>query len=224
MSILLLALSLGLFRAMHMGWRWVGGSPSLGPPAPTGEHWFHVVAAPHPLPPGQPLEDPVGLWWNPLETVVAVVIATAAGLLLMWLTMLLMRAGVIWAHRPPYRREQRMTAAIHYSTAWSVPVVLGAAAVGLRPLSYMGTIARWSWCPQERVFLISAAVLGGFGIIMWWFWLVRLGATAPARTRGRVIVFFTLGAPLVIALAATVWWYGLDRLYDTLYHLLDVYS
>ena len=141
---------------------------------------------------------------------------------MMWLALLLVRAGADTAHKSTYRNEQRMTAALHYSTAWGIPVVLATILAGLRPLSNIGTIARWSWCPPRRSFELSAAVLAGFGLIMWWFWLVRLGSAAPVKTRGRVIAFFALGAPLIVAAAAAGWWFGLDQLYGPLFSLMRV--
>jgi hypothetical protein len=155
-----------------------------------------------------------------VHTVIVIVTAVLTALFMNWLVMLLLREGVMGAHKPPYRADQRMTAAIHYGAAWGVLIFFGAIAIALRPLALAGTIARWPWCPPERVFVLAAAVLGGFGVIMWWFWLIRLGATAPARTRGRVIAFFALGAPLIVVLAVAAWWYGLDQAYDPLFGLL----
>jgi len=57
-------------------------------------------------------------------------------------------------------------------------------------------IAGWVWGPRERGFGVVAAVLVGFGLIMWWFWLVCIGGAAPKDTRSRVVSFLGLGAPL----------------------------
>ena len=225
LNILLLGLGLGLFQATEVGWRWVTNSPALEPTGsttPAGRAWLLVTSVPRPLLSGQPSEIPVELWWNPLQTLLAIVTAALAGWLLMGLAMLLVRLGVRQSHRASYRREGRMTAAIHYSTAWAVPLLLGGAVVALRPLSFVGKMARWDWCPPERVFVISAAVLATFGAVMWWFWLVRLGATAPPATRGRVSVFFALGVPVIAALAAAGWWFGLIRSYGPFFDLIQV--
>lgn len=115
-----------------------------------------------------------------------------------------------------------MTAAIHYSTAWSVLIFLAAIVLGFRPLSFVGKIARWPWSPPELGFVLSAAVLAGFGVIMWWFWLVRLGVTARERTRGRVIAFLALGAPLILTVVAGAWWLGLDQVYSHLFSALNL--
>lgn len=115
-----------------------------------------------------------------------------------------------------------MTAAMHYSSAWGIPIFAGALVLGLSPVSFAGTMAQWRWCPPQRVFVLAAAVLAGFGMTMWWFWLGRLGATAPARTRGRVIAFFAIGPPLIVGLAAAGWWWGLPLLYGPLFRTLNL--
>jgi len=225
LNILLLATGLGLFQATGVGWRWVTDSPTIEPTGsvdPSGEGWIHVAAAPRPFPPGQPAEMAVDLWWNPAQMVIVVVAAGLAGLLVLRLGLLLVRIGVRWAHAVSYRKEQRMTAAIHYSTAWGIPLCVAAVVVGLRPVSYVGTMERWSWCPLQEGFVLAAGVLAAFGMVMWWFWLWRLGASAPARTRGRVIAFFAVGAPLIVAVTTAAWWWGLQLLYNPLFTALDV--
>ena len=83
-------------------------------------------------------------------------------------------------------------------------------------------MARWSWYPPERGFVMTAGVLVGFAAIMWWFWLIRLGGTAPPKTRGRLTAFFSLAPPVIVAAAAAGWWFGLDRLYGPLFERLNM--
>ncbi len=225
LNILLLATALGLFQASQVGWRWVTTSPAIertGSTMPTGRAWFHIASAPHPFQLGQAPEIPVDLWWNPLQIVIGIITGGLGGLFLLSIAMLLTRIGLARAHSPPYRREQRMTAAIHYSTAWSIPLFLAAVVVGFRPVSYVGAMARWPWYPPERGLVLSATIVAAFGVTMWWFWLCRMGATAPARTRLRVIVFLTLGVPLILLTAAAGWWYGINELYPPLLNRLDL--
>ena len=59
-------------------------------------------------------------------------------------------------------------------------------------------------------------------MILWWFWLIRLASTAPGKTRSRVIVFFTVGVPMIAGAAAAGWWIILDRLYGTLFEALNM--
>ena len=140
----------------------------------------------------------------------------------MWLVMLIIKAGVAWAHRRPYRYERRMTAAIHYATAWCIPFFAAGVVVALRPLSFVGRIAGWPWCPPQRLFELSAAVMAGFGAAMCWFWLIRLGATAPDRTRRRVVAFFALVVPVVVSGAAAGWWCVVEPMYTPLFERLGV--
>lgn len=224
-NVLLLSAGVGLLQTTRVGWRWVTDLPAIERTAstkPAGQGWLHLAAAPRPLPPDHLPGQYVDLWWNAAQSVIVLVTAGVAGLILLLLVMSTVRAGVSRAHASRYRGEQRMTAAVHYGTAWGIPVALAALLAGLRPIAYIGMMEQWPWHPPERGFILSAATLAGIGLVMWWFWLVRLGATSPARTRLRVIMFFAAGAPLLLAGGAVGWWYGLDALYPPLFDLLDL--
>ena len=146
LNVLMLALGLGIFQAARYGWRWVTNSPALDPNfEPSGIGWLHVASAPQHLMPQPAPGVAVNLWWNPLQAGVAVGAGLAAAALLMWVVLALLRAGVRLAHKPPYREEQRMSAAIHYSTAWGFLIFTGTLVAGLRPVSYVGAMQRWSW-------------------------------------------------------------------------------
>lgn len=225
LNVILLALGLSVFQVSGVAWRQVTAFPEIEPSGsivPTGRGWLHMADAPRPLPTGQAPEIPVDLWWNPVQTILAFVATWLTGMFVMWVTLVLVRSGVRYAHIASYRKEQRMTAAIHYGTAWSVPVLFGAIVASFRPLAYVGEIERWSWYASQRVFLLSAAVFSGFGVVMWWFWLIRLGSTAPARTRSRVVAFWALGAPLIVAVLVAGWWCGLARCFEPLFDWLQV--
>jgi len=219
-----LAGAFAIFETTRKGWRFVTDSPAieLGSVLPVGEGWLHVASAPRPLPLNHSPELPVDLWWNIAHTVVAVAVCMTLGWLVLWLLMRVIQAGVTWAHLPPYRAEQRMSAAIHYSTAWCVPVFLGLGVTVLRPISYIGKISAWLWYPPREVFELPATIVAGFGVVMWWFWLVRLGATAPRKTRGRVVAFFSLGVPLLVAASVTFWWLLVEPQYEAIFELLGV--
>lgn len=224
-NLALLAVGLALLEATRTGWRWVRTLPfpeSTGPTQPVGVGWLQVAEAPRLLPANHPPQSHVDLWWNPIQTVTAMVVALILGFLVGWLVMIVVRAGVTRAHRPPYRNEQRMTAALHYGTAWCLPLLVAAVVVGLKPMAFMGRIRQWVWCPPADGFVLSAAAVAGFGVIMWWFWLVRLGGTAPARTRRTVVTFLTIGVPLIVTAVAAGWWYGLSRVYEPLLALMNV--
>ncbi len=222
-NILLLALGIGIFELTQIGWRHVSGLPRLDPTIsaqPVGDGWVHVAAAPRPLPPDVLPETYVDLWWNPVQAGIAAVSGIVVGLILMCLLLVLIRVGITRAHLPPYRSEQRMTAALHYSTAWGIPIVVAALLGGLRPLSLIGAMEQWPWYPPRGGFLLLAAVLAGSGVTLWWFWLIRLGATAPAKTRKRVITVFAVAAPLILLAAVAGWWWGLKLGHRHLFTLL----
>lgn len=225
LTTVLLAAGLGLFEATRVGWKWTAAPSAIEPTGSVesaGEGWIRVAAAPRPLPTDRSAERTLDLWWNPPQAVIAVIIAGLTGLIGIWLVLLLIRAGVRRALIASYRREGRMTAAIHYSTAWWIPLLLAAVVLGLRPISFVGTTTGWRFCPSDRGFVLAAAVPAGFGMVMWWIWLWRLGATAPARTRGRIIAFFVIGAPLIVGAAAAAWWWGLPLLYHPLFRAINV--
>jgi hypothetical protein len=224
-NVIILALSLALFQVSGVGWRLVTASPAVeasGSVTPAGRGWFHVASAPRPLPPGQAPEVPVDLWWNPAQAILAWVATLLGAMIAAWIVLAMVRGGVQRAHTIRYRLEQRMTAAIHYGTAWCLPVVVGAVIASVRPLAYAGQIERWKWYVSERIFLLSGGVFAGFGAVMCWFWFIRLGFTAPERTRSRVVALWGLGAPLCVAAVAAGSWYGLSLLLTPLFAKLEI--
>ncbi len=222
LNLLWLALAIGAFQATRVGWRAVAAVEPGGSTTPAGRGWLHVAGAPRPLPPGQPLSVPVDLWWNAAQAMIASVVAGLVALLLMWLLILLIRAGLTAAHLAPYRGEQRMSAALLYSTAWWVPALAAIIVCLPRPLVFVGMVNRWGLLPTHRGLSLFAGAIVGLAVTLWWFWLIRLGATAPARTRGRVIAFCTLGIPLLLAGAAAAWRFGLDAFHDFLFVRLNM--
>ena len=222
-NIIVLAIGLGLLQATHTGWRRVTDVSELEPTGstrPSGGGWLKVVAAPEPLPADLPPETYVALWWNPAQALIALATGIVASVLLMWLVLLLIRVGVARVHKSPYGDERRMTAAIEYSTAWGPPLILAVLIACLRPLSLIGEMGRWGWYPPEGVLVLVASVVTVLVTAMWWFWLIRLGFTAPASTRGRVVAFFAVVAPLLLSAAGLLWWWVLARGQGDLFDLL----
>ncbi len=220
-----LALGIAGFQSTRIGWHPVGASPVVEPSGstdPLGRGWLHVAGAPRPLPPGQPPQIPVDVWWNPAQAMIAAVFAGIAALLLKWVLMLLIRTGVTLAHSAAYRGEQRMSAAFLYSTAWWIPALGGIVICLLRPLAFIGEVSRGGWYPSNRGLSLLAGAFVGLAATLWWFWLIRLGATAPARTRNRVMAFFTLGIPLLLGGASAAWWVGLEAFHRFLFVRLNM--
>ena len=221
-NILCLAFVFAYLQTTRVAWHEiVNADASATTIKPIGNGWFRVASSP------SDMDAAVSgvqshLWWNPAQAMIAAVATLVICLLLMLALSALMRVGLRMTHRRRYRGEQRMTAAILYSTAWSLPLMIAGLVMGLRPLSRIGSIARWRWYPPDESLVLIAGVLAGFGAVMWWFWLVRLGATAPASTRGRVVVFLALGAPILVTGSATGAVLGLDRLLDSLFGILGL--
>jgi hypothetical protein len=148
----------------------------------------------------------VSLWFNPFCFCVGFIGGSFLASVLLWMTMRILRLGATLAHREPYRSERRMTAAIHYGTAWVLPAAIGAQLALLIPFASYGQNVGWPACPPAIAIRVIAGVLGGLTLFLWWFWLVRLGSTAPAKTRGRVVSFFALGLPVIVVGAGGLWW------------------
>lgn len=208
----LLAMALGLFQLTVSGWKWVTVSPAVeasGSVLPSGKGWLHAAAAPRPLPPGHPVEEPADLWWNAGHAA----LGFAAGLILAWillrLVLVAIRAGVTKAHTPDLRPEERMTAAVHYGTAWFLPLVTACLISLLYIPAQISSLAEWSAQLPAAAVTVVAGVVTAAGLFAWWFWLVRLASAAPPRSRGRVMAFMMFGVPLIAALAAAAWWSAL---------------
>ena len=217
--------SIGLYESTRVGWKLAGRSSAAEPTGstdPEGNGWFHVAAASRPLTTDLASGAPVDLWWNPVHSVVAGVIAIVAGSLSVSFVLFLIRVATNMAHTSRYRGEQRLSAALHYGYAWAVPVILAALVMALRPISNFGMLAGWSWCPPQRTFEIAASVLAGFGLVMWWFWLVCIGNAAPKDTRARVVSFLAIGAPTIVMAATGGWWFGMDRLHALVFSSMGV--
>ncbi len=222
-NIFMLAVVIGWLQATHVGWRTVTRTPTIEPAAsivPTGSGWLHIAGEPGPLSPRHAPEGSTDLWWNPAQAIMAGTSALIIGMLLVWVVLMLLRVGVNRVFKSAYRGEQRVSAALHYSTAWGFPAVFAGVIAGLRPVSDIGSIAQWPWSPPKRGFDVAAGVLAGFAFIMWWFWLVRLGNAAPIDTRGRVVTFFAIGVPLLVAGGTAGWLFGLEPLYDKLFRVM----
>ena len=104
-----------------------------------------------------------------------------------------------------------MTAALAYSTAWVVPALPAAIVVGFLPVASIGEEMRSALISGTAV-AILAAFIAAPAAVLWWIWLIRLGAVAPADTRGAVQSTFVIGVPLLTIAAVAGWWLGLQAL------------
>ncbi len=224
-NILLLSFLFGLFQWTRVGWKWmaeVDGAQADTLVKPAGEGWFHVASVPRPIPLGRAIELPIDLWWNAAQSLVAVVSGMIVAFILIVVVQSWLRQGITLFHDANYRQEQRMTAALEYGTAWSFWIIIAVLILLLTPIAFVGEILSWRWCPTANGFMAVAGVYGGAGMSLWWIWLIRLGACAPASCRSRVILFCALATPLLVTAAACIWHYGLDLFYDAIFPLMKL--
>lgn len=207
-NVVLMSLALGVLALTDYGWHTVAVAASMRKANHVGAGWFRLLR-------GQAEFDPTAgvamvkeLWWNPAQAIIATACGIAIGWVLLNLLVALMRKGVTWSHRSDHRHEQRMTAAINYSTAWFLPVLAATFLIALRPVGYGGVVAKWTWSPPDSGIFLVAGVIAGFAAAMWWFWLVRLGAGASPSARRGVTAFFALGVPVLVVMCLSGWWYA----------------
>lgn len=214
-SSLWFALGLTIVQGTRVGWHALRVAPDLpNTSRPVGQGWLKILAA------GP--TNTTELWWNPAQAMIAAVCGGLAGLAALLLWRALAAIGVSLAHPSEFRREQRMTAALHYSLAWGAPALLAALACILRPVTIYGDAARVSWTPPDVALLMLGGVLGAISATGWWIWLVRLGATAPPSASGRVTAFMLLVAPGLAIAGGAGWWYGWEWVEPKLFTLLNM--
>jgi hypothetical protein len=221
--LLLIAFALGALCAAMTGFRLVSQEPAFEPSGtihPRGDGWIHVVESIHKA--NLALDRSADLWWNPTQTGISFITGSAVGLLLLALSLFLIRAGMTVAHAAGYRGEQRMTAALHYSTAWMIPALIAGTLIILRPITLAGVLREWRFTPTDSAIRLTSGVIASIAGVLWWFWLIRMGFTAPPDSRNRVAAFFAIGVPLIIAIVGAAWWFGLTYLHQTLFKALQL--
>ena len=67
-----------------------------------------------------------------------------------------------------------------------------------------------------------AAIVFGLAAVMWWLWLIRLGATAPPDSRSRLQAVFAVFAPILTIGVGMAWWYGLAKAFGFLFHAMNL--
>ena len=223
-NIALLMIGLGVFQLTDSGWerenKLESRREAIDTDEPSRAGWVHAASRPRPLPPDISDDVAIELWWSVPQAALATVIAVPVGVLMTWLGLALLRWMVKTAHLPAYRDDQRMTAALHYSTAWAIPFSVGALAMALRPISFIGQMVESSWIPPDTAFVVAGAVVAGGSACMGWFWLARLGFTAQPASRTGVAAVLTMAPPVVGCGAALGWYYAVFKLHGWLVEAL----
>lgn len=218
LNIGVLALALAFFEATLRGWRWVSRSAALDETfRPSGRGWLGVATMPAVGTSEWPLDAPASLWWNPAQAIIAWGVGLVLALLTSVIVLVMLRAGTTAAMDGKLRAERRMTAALHYGTAWALPMAAGFFLACLRPIAHVGAAASWFWYPPVQGIELAAGVMVALGAGLWWYWLLRLGATAPPSSRFRVTFFLAIVAPLLLVGTGMGWWWFMEWLYPILF-------
>ena len=211
LGLFMLALACTLIVLPDHGWERImdyGDSYADGYPEPAGQGWKLVGKVPSPSGPsgGEPIL--VRLWWSPGLWFTSIIINFVVVLLLSWFLVFWITVRSDRALLPEYRGKKRFTAAIDYSTAHVPILLLAAFCYGSSVLHPLGRILHFE--VQWPIFLhmAPAYLIGGLGLFVMWFWLLRMAHTAPPRTAPSVSRYFGLWAPLAVIIIIGGWLVG----------------
>lgn len=216
-----LTIVLFLLELTRSGWHRISGS-SRGPFEPSSEGWFRLAGMERPFPTGVPLSRTADLWWSPAQALVAGVVSLLLAPLVLLLLHKLIRVALSISYPVRYRDEFRMSAGLHYATAWFLPAILGGVLVVLRPWTSYGSAQPAGPVVAEATIAILAATPAIVGFFGWWFSLVRMGSAAPQRCRSRVVTALGVFAPLIVCGGCLAWWFGLPQLLNLIYEALRI--
>jgi len=211
LSLSMLGLAGALAVLPSHGWERIedrGASYPQGYPEPAGNGWQLIGKLPRP--PGLTAGElvMVRLWWNPGLWAVSILVNFVCAFSLGWLLILWVTVRSNRALLAEYRDEKRFTAAIDYCTA-NVPILLLAAAIyGSSVFQTLGRIQQWEVEWPRYFHTVPAYLLGGFGLFVMWFWLLRMAHTAPPATSARAGRYFGLWAPLFTVVLFGGWIVG----------------
>lgn len=156
------------------------------------------------------------LWWNVFHAL----LAGAAALIMAWIAAaLLVRivgSGAGRAARCGASGPTRLRCAVDYGTAWMTFLSFAALVTALRPLADLLRFAeQWS-VRSPVVFDVVAVLIGMAGLLLGWFWFVRLAQTVHGDVRRAAVSYFLVRAPLaalvVTAAFGSAYWFGMQRL------------
>ncbi len=149
------------------------------------------------------------LWWNPSA---AAITAVAAGIVVLVMGLVffsLIVRGASKSLRQQSGSEDRLRCALHYGTAWLNFLNVALIILCFRPLGRIHGVFGWRFIASNAVFDVPAALLILAGLLLWWFWLVRLGDATAVNIRKKVNRFFILWTPFLTAVFAVGVTYGL---------------
>ncbi len=210
--VLLFSVVAALCIFANAGWHQVRVGPGMEgvPKTPEGKGWSEVVTRPFPTPTTFAESVVVSsVWlnatWASFAAGIGLAIAVVFGFLLLWLYGSLARRSLL----PEHRIESRIRCAIHYGTCWLLFLTASLLVLCLRPLTVLGKVGGWTFVPSTIVVDACAILLAIGGIMLGWFWLIRLGGTVPKGSRRSASRFFVIWGPFYMAVLLGGIGYGL---------------
>jgi hypothetical protein len=193
-SLVVFALSAILVGVTHFGWHTVRPSE---PPEPSGKGWVRIVHRAEPVRPSSGRVQPTAVYWNFASAPVVVASTCAVSLLGAWLLFAIVARSAEWSLVQRFREQGRFGSAVRYSTSWVLFLLAAAVILSPLPLCSAAEVARWPFVPARSAVYLVSAVAASVGLLLWWFWLIRLGSSVPPATRARVVAFFGIAVPLL---------------------------
>lgn len=193
-SLAVFTLSAILVSVTHFGWHTVRPNESA---APKGKGWVRVVQRADPVRPYSVHVRPTALCWNFALASIVVASTCAVTLLGAWVFLAIVARLAESSLGERFRNQGRFGSALRYGTAWVLFLLVAAVILSLLPLCSAAEVARWSFVPPRSAVYLVSVVAASVGLLLWWFWLIRLGSTVPPTTRSRVGIFFGIAVPLL---------------------------
>ena len=106
------------------------------------------------------------------------------------------------------RDDHRFSAALHYGTAHLPLLLLAALFYAGSLLQDLSHIRQWEVQWSVYLHLVPAFLLTALGLLLMWFWLLRMAHTTPPETSAAASRYFGLWAPLTALAVLGSWLVG----------------
>lgn len=199
-NLFLLSFAMALAVFANTGWRVVECGPGVRDPRtqPQSAGWWLAAQSPAAQNPASLTRlTPVAAWWSvPIAAITAGITFVAAGLVNL-LLLVFVAAGSARALRGQQLGNKRLKCAIHYSTAWILPMLVALLPAVLRPLAHLSAVNEWNAFRSQTAFDAPAVLITVVCVLLWWFWLIRLANTVPVESRRFAVRYFMIWTPML---------------------------